>query len=208
MQHLGIILLYCPYIACDLDLRAHKSKHFNTLALSISSDWISHVFLTLAGFKSQLSDFLSTALGQISSTHDLILLMSPLFAESRSKSWRWKRTANWLTIFLKVRNAEITWKVRKRVKMICIAFSKGRFVSPSLHSKKRIKGSWSRRLKSQKPANSGTCNDRCKDEKDEVSAVFAFTDQQVLNTTMDLHYQLNNSKSLMQSLSSENLQYR
>lgn len=85
--------------------------------------------------------------------------MSPRLADSLSKSWRWKRVASWFTIFLKVRNAETTWKVRNIVKMICTAFSKGRFVRPSLKSKKRIKGNCNRRLKSQKPANSGTCND-------------------------------------------------
>lgn len=85
-----------------------------------------------------------------------MVLTPPLFAESRSKSWRWKRVASWFTIFLRVRNADTAWKVRNAVKTMCTAFSKGRFVRPSLKSKKRIKGNCNRRLKSQKPANSGT----------------------------------------------------
>ena len=94
--------------------------------------------------------------GQSSSVHCLTLLTAALLEDSWSKSWRWKRAASWLTIFFRVRNAEMTWKVRKMVKMICIAFSRGRFLRPSLRSKKRIKGNCSRRLRSQKPASSGT----------------------------------------------------
>lgn len=121
------------------------------------TSWSSCIIFLMSTGQHEVS--IRSARGQSSSVHCLTLLTAALLADSWSKSWRWKRAASWLTIFFRVRNAEMTWKVRKTVKMICIAFSKGRFLRPSLRSKKSIKGNCSRRLRSQKPASSGTCSD-------------------------------------------------
>lgn len=62
------------------------------------------------------------------------------------------------TILFRVAEAAMTWKIRKRAKMILTDLSSGRIFKPSLNSKKRIIGNCRRRVRSQNPASSGTCN--------------------------------------------------
>lgn len=85
------------------------------------------------------------------------------------------------------------------MKMICTAFSKGRFVRPSLKSKNRIKGSCNRRLKSQKPASSGTCNDTHDEYQiSEVQSSVCINEQVILldGTTVNVHFELCKSKGV------------
>lgn len=195
MQALGLIycfhVLYSLIIVSSLGISEPGRIQFKTLALSLLLCQPSGVFLQSS--RNDPPDAYSTALGQISSIQDLTLLMSPSARRQPVKVLEVETSCQLIYHFLlKVRNAETTWKVREYSEDDMYCFLQGQICQALIKEQERIKGNCNRRLRSQKPANSGTCNDT--HDKHQTSEVPSSACAEASDTTVNLHFELCNSK--------------